>query len=191
MKIIGKGAEAILYQDKNKVIKDRVPKKYRLVELDKSLRKSRTKREVKVLSKVKNAPGVFSSNDFKIEMEFIKGDLLRDIFNKEGLKYCLSIGKHIRQMHDSGIIHGDLTTSNMIIKNKKVYFIDFGLSFFSEKVEDKAVDLHLLKQALESKHYQNWRKAFDLVWKGYNPDKGFIDRFYKVESRGRYKRKKK
>jgi len=189
MKIIGRGAEAILYLDKNKVIKKRIVKNYRHSELDKNLRKFRTKREVKVLSKLNHVPKVINSDDFSIEMEYIKGDLLRDIFDKKGLKYCEEVGSIIKKMHDKGIIHGDLTTSNIII-GKKVHFIDFGLSFFSEKVEDRAVDLHLMKQALTSKHYQHWREAFDLVWKGYNPDKNFIERFYKVESRGRYKGKK-
>ncbi len=190
MKIIGRGAEAVLYLDKERVIKDRVKKNYRLKELDESLRKVRTKREAKLLSKIDNAPKILGFDSFKIEMEYIKGELLRDIFDKKGLKYCEEVGKIIRKIHDMGIIHGDLTTSNIIV-NKKIYFIDFGLSFFSDKVEDKAVDLHLLKQALMSKHYKKWREAFDLVWKGYNPNKEFINRFYKVESRGRYKRKKK
>jgi len=189
MKIIGRGAEAILYLNKDKVIKKRTKKSYRHPELDESLRKFRTKREVKVLSKLKQVPKVINSDQFSIEMDYVKGDLLRDIFDKKGLKYCEQTGKIIKDMHDKGIIHGDLTTSNIII-GKEICFIDFGLSFFSDKVEDKAVDLHLLKQALTSKHYKNWRDAFDLVWKGYNPDKQFIDRFYKVESRGRYKRKK-
>src|SRR4030042_1167648 len=51
----------------------------------------------------------------------------------------------------SHIINGDLTTSNMILNpDNKLYFIDFGLSFHSNKIEDKAVDLHLLKQALNA-----------------------------------------
>jgi len=55
-------------------------------------------------------------------------------------------------LHDANIIHGDLTTSNMILKDGKLFLIDFGLGFYSDKVEHKAVDLFLLKQALESKH---------------------------------------
>jgi Kae1-associated kinase Bud32 len=91
-----------------------------------------------------------------------------------------------------GIIHGDLTTSNMIL-NSEVFFIDFGLSFFSEKVEDKAVDLHLLRQALESKHYKVWEECFTAVRQGYegtaNDAELVLKRLEVVESRGRYKRK--
>jgi len=191
MKILGRGAEANLYLDNDTVLKKRISKKYRIKEIDENLRRFRTKREAKVLSKLKNVPQVVDVKEFTIVMRYINGKLLRDIFDKEGLKYCTDVGKVIREIHDQGIIHGDLTTSNMIVYRKKVYFIDFGLSFFSDKIEDKAVDLHLLKQALMSKHYKNWRETFDLVWKGYGPSKEFVERFYKVESRGRYKRKKK
>ncbi len=96
-------------------------------------------------------------------------------------------------MHNKDIIHGDLTTSNMIYYNYKVYFIDFGLSFFSEKTEDKAVDLHLLRQAIDSKHYKVYEKAFYLILKGYiskaKSSKEIIKRFEIVELRGRNKAK--
>jgi len=103
------------------------------------------------------------------------------------------IGEKIAVLHNNNIIHGDLTTSNMIF-NKEVFFIDFGLSFFSHKIEDKAVDLHLLKQALESKHYKIWEKAFKIVLESYkkkaeNSDE-ILKRLEKVEKRGRYKQKK-
>ena len=103
------------------------------------------------------------------------------------------IGEKIAVLHNNHIIHGDLTTSNMIF-NEEVYFIDFGLSFFSHKIEDKAVDLHLLKQALESKHYKIWEKAFKTALETYkknaeNSDE-ILKRLEKVEKRGRYKQKK-
>ena len=63
------------------------------------------------------------------------------------------IGESVARIHQKDIIHGDLTTSNMIFKNEKVFFIDFGLGYISRKIEDKAVDIHLLKQALEAKHF--------------------------------------
>ena len=90
------------------------------------------------------------------------------------------------------IIHGDLTTSNMILE-KEIKFIDFGLSFFSTKDEDKAVDLHLFRQALESRHHTMWEKCFEAALKGYrlgNVDySSVLTRLEKVESRGRNKLK--
>ena len=72
----------------------------------------------------------------------------------------------------------------------KVYFIDFGLGYISKKIEDKAVDIHLLKQALEAKHFKNWEVLFKSFLKGYSKSKDYkevIERLKKVEARGRYK----
>ncbi|HLC62675.1 MAG TPA: O-sialoglycoprotein endopeptidase, partial [Candidatus Nanoarchaeia archaeon] len=84
------------------------------------------------------------------------------------------------------------TTSNMIY-SKEIYFIDFGLSFFSEKAEDKAVDLHLLKEALESKHYKIWEECFKSVLEAYkkeaNKSGETLKRLEAVEKRGRYRAK--
>ena len=82
-----------------------------------------------------------------------------------------------------------MTTSNIILRGGKPYFIDFGLGFISAKMEDKAVDLHLLKQALFSKHHEIAEGCFDEILKNYEPSKEFLERFEKVEGRGRYKRK--
>ena len=108
----------------------------------------------------------------------------RDVFKR--------VGKKVAKLHNLNIIHGDLTTSNMIVR-EKVYFIDFGLGFVSSKVEDKAVDLHLLKQALASKHHKQFEECFSAVMEGYKAEiKDFSaveKRFKKVERRGRYKEK--
>jgi len=199
MKKIGAGAEAVIYLNKNTVTKDRIKKGYRLKQIDEKLRKSRTRRETKVLEKLHAidfpTPKLILSDDKKmfIKMEFLKGKKLRDALdNTNCVKLCKELGKKIAILHKNSIIHGDLTTSNMIL-NKEIYFIDFGLSFFSEKVEDKAVDLHLLRQALESKHHKIFENAFKAVLSGYkikNPDCNIIiKRLEKVESRGRYKGK--
>ena len=108
-------------------------------------------------------------------------------------KLCSEIGKKVAMLHNNSIIHGDLTTSNMIL-NKEIYFIDFGLSFFSEKAEDKAVDLHLLKEGLESKHYRIWENCFqsaiDSYKKNANKSNETLKRLEVVEKRGRYRAKK-
>ena len=85
-----------------------------------------------------------------------------------------------------------MTTSNMILKNEEIYFIDFGLGFISRKIEDKAVDLHLLKEALEARHFEHWKILFDDVLKGYKNSKDsdkVLKQLEKVERRGRYKEK--
>jgi TP53 regulating kinase-like protein len=196
MKLIAQGAEAKLYKDNNKIIKKRISKNYRIKELDDSLRKTRTKREAKILEKIPKeipSPDLLKMDDknMGIEMSFIKGKKVRDVLDLN-IKICKEIGQKIALMHNAGIIHGDLTTSNMIY-NKEVYLIDFGLSYFSEKIEDKAVDIHLLRQALESKHYKVYEKAFNLVLEGYKSKvkkySEIMTRLEKVESRGRNKAK--
>ena len=178
-------------------------KSYRISELDERLRKLRTRRETKLLEKALEkipVPKIIESDEKSKEiiMEFIDGkkisDNLDDFPEKKQLEIFRQIGENISKLHDSSIIHGDLTTSNMIFneENNKVYFIDFGLGFRSHKIEDKAVDIHLLKQALEAKHFKNWEKLFEEVIKSYSISKDYekvFERFKKVEKRGRYKDK--
>ena len=196
MKIIGSGAEATIKSDGKTVIKERLAKTYRISEIDDKLRKFRTRREGKVISKLNElrfpAPQLKSVNDqlMTIEMEFLKGNKLRDVLYKDPLGLGREMGNKIGILHSNDIVHGDLTTSNMIM-DTELKFIDFGLSMFSKKIEDKAVDLHLLRQALESKHHQCWEECFKEVLTGYsencNHSKDVLDRLEKVELRGRNK----
>lgn len=195
-KIIQQGAEAIIYKINNKIIKDRVPKKYRLPELDIKLRKKRTKAEAKIIEKLKkiiNVPKIISVNENQIIMQYINGKKLSEHLEKlDYKKICKQIGENLTKLHNQDIIHGDLTTSNMIYHNNQIYFIDFGLGFHSHKIEDKAVDLHLLKQALNAKHYKIAEQCFKIIIKNYksNQSKLIIQRISIIESRGRYKKKK-
>ena len=194
MKIIKQGAEAIIKLDKNKIIKERISKGYRIKEIDEKLRKFRTRRESNLLRKINflSVPNLIKINDKKmlIEMEFIKGKLLKDYLKNNKIEIAESIGGEIAKMHDNGIIHGDLTTTNIIVKNNRPYFIDFGLGFFSNKIEDKAVDLYLLKQALTSSFPNISNEFFSKLLNGYKLSKNYnyvLDRLKKVEKRGRYK----
>ncbi len=198
MKLIAQGAESKLFLKDNEIVKDRFPKKYRIKEIDERLRKSRTKRESKILEKLSliNFPSpelIKTDKKEKITMENIPGPLIKDILEKDLENLSKEIGEKIALLHNNNIIHGDLTTSNMIL-NKEIYFIDFGLSSFSHKTEDKAVDLHLLKEALESKHYKIWENSFRNILQSYKKkasnSEEIIKRLEKVEKRGRYKGKK-
>jgi len=197
-KIIFQGAEAKIILNGDLVIKDRIKKNYRIKEIDEKIRKQRTKAEKKLLekaSKIINAPDPFPLEEFnKIKMPFIKGNKLSEQLNSFPLKkqkeLCKKIGETIAKLHENGIIHGDLTTSNMILKEDKIYLIDFGLGYISIKIEDKAVDLHLLKQALEAKHFENWEVLFNEVLKGYQNYKEsakVLERVKAIEKRGRYR----
>ncbi|MBT3407407.1 Kae1-associated serine/threonine protein kinase [Candidatus Woesearchaeota archaeon] len=190
-KIIAQGAEAIIELEDNKIIKKRIKKTYRIEEIDSKLRKSRTKKEAKILEALPIPGPKLIRTDTKnttIIMEYLKGQKIADVFEKiDYIKISKEIGEKLIILHNKDIIHGDLTTSNMILNNE-VYFIDFGLSFISDKIEDKAVDLHLIKQALESKHYKIWKDCYNEILKSYG-DKKVIKRLDKIELRGRHKNK--
>lgn len=199
IQIIQQGAEAIIIKSGNKIVKDRIKKGYRLPELDTKLRKLRTRTEARLLEKafkLINVPKVLKVDESakKLELEFIEGKKLSEnldnLKNKE--KIMEQIGKETAKLHDNNIIHGDLTTSNMIWQEKtsKLFFIDFGLSFSSDRIEDKAVDLHLIKQALEAKHFKHYEKLFAAFLKGYKSSPSYqqvLEQLKKVELRGRYK----
>jgi len=186
------GAEAIV-EVGSTVIKKRIPKSYRIKQLDKKLIKERTKREIAILNKCPiPCPEIINSEKNIIEMTKVPGIKLSENL-EDHPEIVKMIGKQIAKLHNKGIIHGDLTTSNIIYDGKTVYFIDFGLSLFSRKKEDKAVDLHLFRQALESKHHTIYENSYKEFLKSYkkHSEKGteILERLEEVEKRGRYKRK--
>jgi TP53 regulating kinase-like protein len=196
--IIGRGAEAILIHKDSHLVKDRIKKSYRIQLIDDRLRKQRTKKEAKLLAKAAKlipVPKIIKTDEKeKLDMEFLEGKKLSEHLDNlpNAEEICKIIGTQIAKLHDADIIHGDLTTSNMIYveKDNKVYFIDFGLGFESKKIEDKAVDLHLIKQALEAKHFNHYEKFFQAVLEGYKSSKhhqATLSRLKAVEKRGRYK----
>lgn len=200
MKIIKRGAEAVLYLENGQLVKERLKKSYRLPEIDVKLRKLRTRKEGKLLSEARRVgvetPKIFSIDEqrFKINMEFIDGKRLKEFFNDTNdvkrKKVAEDVGKLVGLLHKNGIVHGDLTTSNMILKDDKIYFIDFGLGEFSKRVENLATDLSVLKEAFKSTHF----KYLDLLWgsfiKGYKQANDnfnkVLDTLNDIEKRGRY-----
>ena len=186
------------------ILKERTNKKYRHPIIDEQIRKRRTKHEAKLLYKAKaakiNVPKIININKkleptdkYNLQIEYIKGDKLSDTLNKYREKKQFStmqkLGEQVALMHKNNIIHSDLTTSNTILKDNKIYLIDFGLGYISQKIEDKAVDLHLIKQALEAKHFQNHEQLFKNFLKSYKFEESekIIERLKVVEKRGRYK----
>lgn len=203
-KLITQGAEAKIFLDKNIIEKKRIVKGYRHPKLDEQIRKSRTKHEAKILTRCLgyglNVPKVLNINKkgepldkFDLKIEFISGDKLSDKLNgySKFKQYSVmkKLGRQVALMHKNNVIHSDLTTSNTILSGGKVYLIDFGLSFISSRVEDKGVDIHLIKQALEAKHYLNYENLFMAFLKGYKwkDSRGVIERLKAIEKRGRYK----
>jgi Kae1-associated kinase Bud32 len=197
---IAQGAEAVLYQDKQRILKERLSKSYRLPQLDESLRKFRTRREAKILQKLEElnfpAPRLqkFSDKRMSIFMDFIPGEQLKEVIEDDHLQLAEQVGEKVAKLHANDLIHGDLTTSNLIKHRKtgELNLIDFGLSSFSDKAEDKAVDLFLLDRALESKHYSIYPEVFDKILNSYRkhyPEAAkVLERFEQVRKRGRNKK---
>jgi TP53 regulating kinase-like protein len=205
--LLKKGAEASLYladwHGRRVVIKTRFPKKYRPAELDAEIRSYRTVHEPQLMHEAKKAgvptPTIFlvDLKNAAITMEFVEGkqvkQLLGSISKEERQELCVEIGKLIGRLHGHGVIHGDLTTSNMILNAEgKIFLVDFGLGEKNIELEARGVDLHLMKRALQSTHYQFAEECFESVMKGYTAVLGaeetgkVLGKIREIERRGRY-----
>ena len=190
--LIAKGAESNIvkssYLGEKAVLKDRIPKGYRIPEIDNKIRKARTKEEAKLLSDAKRAgvktPVLYDINleDKSILMEEIEGQMLKEVIDED---LAFKLGEEISKLHSFDIIHGDITTSNILLSGDNLVFIDFGLGRYSQVKEDKAVDLLVLKKSLQSIDYNLALKYFDCVLKGYG-DESILKTINDIESRGRY-----
>lgn len=187
-----KGAEAEVEIGEDTVVKTRPEKKYRHPELDTKIREERTETEEKLITEAEkygvNVPEAEKTGDSVIELEKIDGEKLRETAEKPEL--LEKVGENVALLHSIDIIHGDLTTSNVMVKDGEVFLIDFGLSFRSHRIEDKAVDIHLLKQVLESSHPEVAENAWESFLNGYSDydeSEEVMEQLEEVEQRGRYK----
>lgn len=218
LKMLKQGAEAKLhvcnYLGRPTLIKERFIKKYRHPDLDKVITKERIKNEARSIVRCKTVniktPTLYLV-DFdrrRIYMEYFENSMtvkefMVSICEEEVKILAKMIGECLRKMHDNNIIHGDLTTSNMLLvqknKNEEVNWqkvekldlvmIDFGLSFIDTSTEDKAVDLYVLERAVQSTgelHFDIFEKILE-AYKNFS-DKNtneIINRYRDVSARGR------
>jgi Kae1-associated kinase Bud32 len=179
-KILYRGAEAEIrlskYMGQTVVQKRRVKKAYRIKEIDTQLIASRTKEEAKLIAESRSygvsVPLIYDVdlNEGIITMEYLAGKRVKDILNslkeEERKHICQKIGESIARLHNHDIIHGDITTSNMILLDNRIHFIDFGLGCKNSEMEAKGVDLHVLMEAFESTHSKH-SHCFTYVFEGY------------------------
>ena len=203
--IIYKGAEAEIcvskYMNYNVVEKRRVHKSYRINYIDDKLISSRTREEAKLMIEARNkgvsVPIIYDVDLVNgiITMEYLKGKRVKDILNnlseKKRETLCKKMGESIARFHNNDIIHGDITTSNMILLDDKVHFIDFGLGEKNSEIESKGVDLHVLMEALESTH-SKYSDCFKYVLEGYKKElkddaNQVIKKIDDIVKRGRYR----
>jgi TP53 regulating kinase-like protein len=197
--LVKKGAEADIYLSewagKKAISKVRSPKPYRHPALDAGIRKQRTMHEASFLSAAKAAgvasPFVYFVDPVQAEiiMEYVPGKSAKDSLTP---KVCRDIGIYAATLHAGNIIHGDLTTSNFIV-SKKLVLLDFGLAYYSERMEDMATDIRLIKEVFSSAHI-SVKNAFPSFVKGYASMAGkkrtdkILENVKEIEQRGRYAR---
>jgi len=205
MTLIKKGAEAELYRGKwqgfDVVFKRRIRKHYRNPDLDSYIRTSRTSLEAKLLSESKRlrvpTPIVYFVNlqNTEIVMSYIPGTPLKKMIPDMDVasikQYFSTIGDRVGRLHKGGIVHGDLTTSNMIVKDGNVFFIDFGLGEYTLDLEARGVDIHLMRRTLESSHHEVSKIAYNSFISGYSGVMGgeteeVLRRVSEIRRRGRY-----
>ncbi len=181
----------------------RIKKEYRSEYVDKKIRKQRTKREAKLLSLVKKlgipVPSIYDLDmlNFTLILEYIEGEILRDALLSNALdkkkeeEIFRQIGRYVGIMHKANVIHGDLTTSNIILTPVgKLVFIDFGLGSISTSIEDKGIELRVFYTSLNSKHYGKISYLFQAFLTGYIEtypgSESIIRKFHEISRRGRY-----
>ncbi len=206
LRLTAKGAEADLWLDPDwngvkALIKRRGEKRYRNPELDREIRRARTIHEASIIHRAKEA-GVPTPLIYQVDpkattivMDFVEGDRVRDIVesmaddDRRGL--FASIGRLAGQLHGAGIVHGDLTTSNIIRTRDGIVFIDFGLSEVSVETEKRGVDLNLMRRMLTSTHFRHAEELFCAFKEGYRRALGgeadeALERMEEIVRRGRY-----
>jgi Kae1-associated kinase Bud32 len=184
------GAEAVVTFLADSVRKDRIAKPYRHPVLDDRLRRARTKREAIVLAKAPvRVPKLLRVEKTVLEMERIDGNRLRDELNDaNAAHYGAALGTMLCTLHEADIVHGDVTTSNVLVEaiTNELVLIDFGLASLTKRVEDKAVDLHVLRETLSGSHPLLLDTFWNALLTTYT-NAAVFERLKKVESRGRYK----
>ena len=207
-RLLYKGAEADVikgeWQGAEAVFKVRKPLTYRLRVLDEAIRRQRTVHEAEMIHLAKSA-GVSSPALYNVDvpactlvMEYVKGERVKDMMaalspaDLDGLFF--EFGEAVAKLHRSGIMHGDLTTANVVRNGRGLVFIDFGLSIRTTRLEDHAVDMRLIKETLVGAHPGSSARALEALNRGYASVAGparsraVLRQLQNIERRGRYAR---
>jgi Kae1-associated kinase Bud32 len=205
-KLIYKGAEAEIYLENwcgsMAVRKTRIPKPYRVPELDATIRRGRTVHETNLMHEARKlsvpVPAIqhIDPEISSFVMDYVNGPTLKEelyaVSPETRRKQCHLLGRMIALIHEGGIVHGDLTISNVLCADGKLFLIDFGLGDFSAELEDHGVDLLLLNRAMKSTHIKFHEEIFSAFLNGYCATVGkrrgveAVSKMREIERRGRY-----
>lgn len=206
-RLIKKGAEAEIWlgdwMGRRAIFKVRTKRNYMIEQLDRELRLQRTMKEAKMIADAKMAgvetPILYfvDMKSFSIIMEYVEGETLKSVFfsGTGSAESSFTLGRYIGLLHKKGIIHGDPTTSNFILKKGRLVAIDFGLAFYSTDVEDMAVDIHLIKEIISADMPEKYEAFYTSIIEGYRSvmkemTEKVLQRARSIELRGRYARGK-
>lgn len=198
--LIKRGAEAEIWKgfwfDLDAIFKIRLPKLWRHPVLDEKIRKSRTIKEARIIyTAMQNSvrvPYIYDvdEDNATIVMEFVEGKVLKEIFKSNFKEFSIEIGRILGILHSSNIVHGDVTLSNFILTENQICIIDFGLSDFTNRTEDRGIDLHLFLRNVESSFSSIAKDSFNYFIKGYSEKfeeyKEVIEKVNEIRKRGRY-----
>lgn len=196
------GAEADVRADdflgRPAVSKVRTTKAYRHPELDRRLRRERTRTEAQLLAEARAAgvpvPAVLDvdAEAATIRMARVGGRRLKDVMDENpsgSARLAQEFGRIVGRLHGAGLVHGDLTTSNLHVEGDRLVLMDFGLAGRSRDVEDRGVDLHLVERTFESSH-PGRAELFAAFLQGYRasmPEASAVERrMQDIKARARY-----
>ncbi|MDR3206445.1 MAG: Kae1-associated serine/threonine protein kinase [Candidatus Methanoplasma sp.] len=196
------GAEATVFETaflgRDAVAKVRSPKGYRHPDLDASIRRARMRNEVRLMRDARRAgvrtPVVYDVDVEKctVIMERIEGEKLKDALDSSDLSLaiCAAVGRAVAALHDAGICHGDLTTSNMMLAaDGGICLIDFSMGKSAATAEDIGVDIGLLERAFASAHpglERQYAALIDAYMKKKKRPEEVLKKLEEIRNRGRY-----
>lgn len=202
--VIYRGAEATLTTalrfGRLVVLKQRGPKAYRIAELETAIARGRMRNEARLLRRAREAgvgaPAVLDADPEAqtLVLEYLGRRALREGFDTlpgpQRRQAARAVGKAVGRLHKAGIIHGDLTTSNIIMKGGAVHILDFSLGQVGDRLEERAVDLKAFKDSFAATHLPH-AADFGLVLAGYRavlgtPGARVVAHIRKIERRRRY-----
>ncbi|NPB02702.1 MAG: Kae1-associated kinase Bud32 [Methanopyri archaeon] len=183
-RVLARGAESIVVLHEwfglDAVYKIRLPREYRHPDLDSRLRRNRTRREARTLVRLADAglpvPTLYEADveECLVVTEYVPGPSLRDALEEgeAGPEHVEELGRIAASLHGMGIVHNDLTTSNVIVADDGPVLIDLGMSFDSGDPKDHAIDLRVFERCLESSHPSLSDELWRAFLRGYEEEAG-------------------
>ncbi len=194
-KLIAEGAEASVYRTTifgiDAILKDRRPKAYRIRQLDESIRLSRTKSEAKITAMADSigvrVPNILFVKRYSLYTSYIDGvqmSAMLQLNRHVSAEAMEKAGEYLGVLHGKGIVHGDFTPANILLgKSGGPWIIDFGLASISNSIEDKALDVLLMKRSIDAGSYSAFLKGYSTRSKECD---AVLHRLAEIEKRGRY-----